>query len=173
MQLVLSRCELRSYALDDVPALARWANSNAVWRNLRDGFPSPYTEVHARAWVDHCLTTLPETNLAIAVEGETVGAIGTTLGTNVARLSAEVGYWLAEPYWGRGICTEAVRAFTAHLISRFGLVRVFALPFARNVASARVLEKAGYRLEGTMRQAVVKESTVMDQLLYAFVPGLD
>src|SRR5262249_11503976 len=103
----------------------------------------------------------------------TVGGIGATLGTDVARFSAEVGYWLAEPYWGRGICTEAVRAFTADLVSRFRLVRVFALPFARNVASARVLEKAGYRLEGTMRQAVVKESVVMDQLLYAFVPGLD
>ena len=173
MRLVLSRCELRSWALDDVPAIARWANAHAVWRNLRDSFPSPYTEVQARAWVDHCLTTLPETNLAIAVDGETVGGIGGTLGSDVARLSAEVGYWLAEPYWGRGICTEAVRAFTLDLVSRFGLIRVFALPFARNVASARVLEKAGYQLEGTMRRAVMKEGQVMDQLLYAFVPGLD
>jgi ribosomal-protein-alanine N-acetyltransferase len=173
MRLVLPRCELRSWALDDVPPLARWANSHAVWRNLRDGFPSPYTEVQARAWVDHCLTTLPETNLAIAVEGETVGGIGAMLGRDVARLSAEVGYWLAEPYWGRGICTEAVRAFTADLVQRLGLKRLFALPFARNVASARVLEKAGYVLEGTMRQAAVKEGEVMDQLLYAYVPGLD
>jgi len=173
VRLVLSCCELRSYALDDIPALTRWANSHAVWRNLNDGFPSPYTEVHARAWVDHCLTTLPETHLAIAVDGETVGGIGATLGSDVARLSAEVGYWLAEPYWGRGICTEAVRGFTADLVKRFQLIRVFARPFARNVASARVLEKAGYKLEGTMRQAVVKENTVLDQLLYAFIPGLD
>jgi len=173
MRLVLSRCELRSWALDDISPLARWANSHAVWRNLRDGFPSPYTEAQARAWVEHCLTTLPEANLAIAVEGETVGAIGATLGTDVSRLSAELGYWLAEPYWGRGICTEAVRAFTADLVERFQLTRVFALPFARNVASARVLEKAGYVLEGTLRRAVVKEGEVMDQLLYAFVPEPD
>jgi [ribosomal protein S5]-alanine N-acetyltransferase len=173
MRRVLTRCELRSWALEDIPALARWANAHAVWRNLRDGFPSPYTEEHARAWVNHSLITLPETNFAIAVDGETVGAVGATLGTDVARRSAEVGYWLAEPFWGRGICTEAVRAFTADIVTRLDLVRVFALPFARNAASARVLEKAGYRLEGTMRRAVVKEGEVLDQLLYAFVPGLD
>ncbi len=98
-----------------------------------------------------------------------MGGIGLTLQGDVERMSAEIGYWLGEEHWGRGIATEAVAAVTRHAVERFGLTRIFALPFAWNPASCRVLEKAGYVLEGRLRRSAVKDGLIVDQLLYGFV----
>jgi RimJ/RimL family protein N-acetyltransferase len=113
------------------------------------------------------LTAHPPTGLAIAVGEEAVGSIGVMLHPDVERVSAELGYWLAEPFWGRGITTAAVRAMTAYALATFPLTRIYAVPFASNLASGRVLEKAGYRLEARMRRSAIKDGRVVDQLLYA------
>jgi [ribosomal protein S5]-alanine N-acetyltransferase len=169
MRIVLSGCEVRSFVDEDVAALALHANSVVVWRNLRDRFPHPYREVDARSYITHVRAQTPETSFAIAVEGQAVGGIGLLVGMDVERVSAELGYWLAEPYWGRGIVTECVRAVTTLALGELGLTRVYAVPFSGNAASCRVLEKAGFQLEGRMRKSAIKEGRVMDQLLYAFV----
>ncbi len=165
--------QIRSYRHSDLTALVRHADNPRVAENLRDRFPHPYTVADARDWLSVAMQQEPEANFAIAVDGELVGTIGLQVGNDVYRQSAEIGYWLGEDYWGRGIATEAVRAMTEWGFDNLGLLRIYALVFAANPASARVLEKAGYSLEGRMRNAVVKRGRVMDQLLLAIVAPPD
>lgn len=151
---------------EDLQPLVRNANNRNVSINLRDRFPYPYREEDGRRFLDHVAGASPATAWAIEIGGEAAGGIGLQLLTDVERVSAEIGYWLAEPYWGRGAMTEALRAVTAEAFRRFDLTRIFALPFAGNVGSIRVLEKAGYVLEGTMRQSAIKDGVIRDQLMY-------
>jgi RimJ/RimL family protein N-acetyltransferase len=110
----------------------------------------------------------PETNFAIAVGDEAVGGIGLTLGTDVERWTAELGYWIGEAFWGRGITTAAVRAATQYAMTTYNLIRVFAIPYADNAASCRVLEKTGFVCEGVMRHSAAKDGRLMDLVLFAF-----
>lgn len=145
------------------------ANNRNVWINLRDRFPYPYTTSDARAFIRETRLQQPETSFAIAVNGAAVGGIGVVVRPDVERVSAEIGYWLSEAYWGRGIATDALVAVTKHAVEAHGLTRVYALPFAWNAASCRVLEKAGYLLEGRLRRSAVKDGRITDQLQYAFI----
>lgn len=167
MLLTCENCRIRSWRDSDVERLPVHADNRKIWLNLRDRFPHPYTDADAVAWIAHVLTARPETNFAIDVEGEAVGGIGVVLHEDVERCSAEIGYWLGEKYWGRGIASAALKAFTAYAFDAFGLTRVYALPFAHNAASVKILEKAGYRREGLLRRSVVKDGVVLDQWLYA------
>ena len=150
--------------------MAAHANNRRVSIHLRDRFPYPYTPAHAHAFIAASLASAPETNFAIAVGRDAVGGIGFTLHDDIERISAEIGYWLGEAYWGRGITTEALAAVTQYAIREHGLTRVYAIPFDGNVASCRVLEKVGYVCEGRMRRSAIKAGRVIDQLLYAYVP---
>jgi [ribosomal protein S5]-alanine N-acetyltransferase len=172
MELNLPAFRIRSWRRGDEPSLARHADSEQLWRNVRDQFPHPYTLADAEAWVARASVAEPETQFAIEVDGEAAGGIGLFLQEDVARYSAELGYWLGEAHWGRGIMTAAVREFTEHAFRTFDLCRIYAIVFEWNPASRRVLEKAGYRLEGQMRRAAVKEGRVLDQFLYATVRDL-
>jgi RimJ/RimL family protein N-acetyltransferase len=155
--------------MSDVDALARHANNRKIWRNLRDAFPHPYTRHDARQFIRSVLERVPETTFAIAIGGEAAGSIGFVLHSDVERVSAEIGYWLAEPFWGRGITTHALVAVTEHAIAAHGLTRIFAVPFAWNAASCRVLEKAGYVLEARLRCSAIKDGELTDQFQYAFI----
>jgi [ribosomal protein S5]-alanine N-acetyltransferase len=115
------------------------------------------------------MNSKPESMFAICVEDKAVGGIGFTLHSDIERISAEIGYWLGEPFWGRGIVTEALKAVTDYAIKNHGLKRVYAVPFESNNASFRVLEKAGYLLEGRMKRSAIKDGKVIDQLIYAYV----
>ena len=168
MELLFPRCQVRSWRESDAPSVASHANSRRVWINLRDRFPHPYTLADARAFIQAALMRAPETMFAIEVEAAAVGGIGFTLLGDVERLSAEIGYWLGEAYWGRGIMTEALAAVTAYAIRSHGLTRVFAVPYEWNAASFRVLEKVGYVCEGRMRRSAIKDGQVIDQVLYAY-----
>jgi ribosomal-protein-alanine N-acetyltransferase len=165
----LTRCEVRSWAMSDVDALARCANNRKIWLNLRDAFPHPYTKHDAREFIRSVRERAPETTFAIAVDGEAAGSIGFILHRDVERVSAEIGYWLAEPFWGRGITSEALIAVTRHAVAAHGLTRIFAVPFAWNTASCRVLEKAGYVLEARLRCSAIKDGRLTDQFQYAFI----
>ncbi|MGZ6140359.1 MAG: GNAT family N-acetyltransferase [Myxococcaceae bacterium] len=169
MRRVLERCELRPFTTEDAPSLARLANDVSVWRNLRDAFPHPYALEHAVAFIAHTQQQPPGCNMAIVVGGEAVGSIGLKLGTDVERVSAELGYWLGAPYRGRGVMSEAIRAFTDDSFERFSLTRIFAVPFAYNPASCRALERAGFTLEATLRRSAIKAGQITDQRLYARV----
>ena len=169
MRLELKRCTVRSWEWRDRNAIVRHANNRNVWINLRDRFPYPYADTDARNWLDLVVGHQPETNFAIAVAGEAVGGIGFILQPDVARRSAEIGYWLGEEFWGRGIVSEALIAVTDHAFANHDLCRIYAHVFDWNRASARVLEKAGYEFEGRMRKSVTKDGQTIDQLMYAIV----
>ena len=162
-------CRLRRFRPEDVASVARHANDREVWINLRDRFPHPYTLDDARAWIDRLVAQPVATDFAIEVDGRAVGAIGFVAGDDVSRGTAEIGYWLGREYWGRGIASAAVRALTANLLARPEFRRLHATVFAWNLASARVLEKAGYTLEGRLRSAITKDGRTADGLLYAIV----
>jgi len=169
MRRVLEHCELRPLLSEDASSLAQMANDITVWRNLRDMFPHPYTLEHAVRFIEHASSQSPTCHRAIVIDGQAVGTIGLKLGTDVERISAEVGYWLGAPYRGRGVMTEVIRAFTDEAFEIFSLSRIFALPFAYNVASCRALEKAGFVLEGVLQRACIKEGRIIDQWQYARV----
>jgi len=169
MRLQLRTCEVRSWRVSDLEPLVRYANNRSIWLNLRDRFPHPYTKSDGQRFIRTMRQADPETAFAIAVDGEAAGGIGFMLQHDVDRASAEIGYWLGEPFWGRGIATEALAAVTRHAIEAHGLTRVFAVPFAHNTASCRVLEKAGYALEGRLRRSAIKDGRILDQLQYAFI----
>jgi RimJ/RimL family protein N-acetyltransferase len=169
MEISLSRSSLRPWKPGDEESLVRHANSRVIWRNLRDAFPHPYTLSDARRWIEMANPTQPITNFAIVVEGEAAGGIGLALKDDVFRRSAEIGYWLGEKYWGRGIVTEAVRAVTDYAFASFDLCRVFAGVFEWNPASTRVLEKAGYEFECRIKKSVTKDGETIDELIYAIV----
>ncbi len=159
---------LRPWETRDVEALARHANDVEVWRNLRDRFPHPYTRAHAQAWIAHCATLAgTPTQFAIEVAGEAAGAVGFDRFEDVHRVGAEIGYWIGRRYWGRGIATAALSAATDHAFTHSDLLRLEATVYEWNPASARVLEKAGYQLEGRLRCYVVKDGRVGDGLRYA------
>lgn len=164
-------CVLRPWSEGDGPSLVRHADNYEVWRRLRDSFPRPYTRADAGRWIASARRQDPPTQLAIVVDGGAVGGIGLEVGTDIERLSAEIGYWIGEDYWGRGIASAAVRAVTGYGLRTLGLERIFAVPFTDNPASARVLEGCGYSREGTMRRSAVKEGVVLDQALYAITDG--
>jgi len=167
--LALSRCTLRPWRPGDEPSLVRYANNRNVSGNLRDRFPYPYTAADAETWIARASGQSPATSFAIVVDDAGVGGVGVELGTDVFRRSAEIGYWLGEPFWGRGIATEVLRAMTAYAFEHFDICRLEAGVFSWNPASARVLEKAGYTLEGRARLAVTKDGRTGDRLLYALV----
>src|SRR5271167_187038 len=169
MLLDLGDLRVRSWGKSDLDALVRYANNAKIAANLRDQFPHPYTRSAATAYLAEVRSAEIETSFAVEYEGEAVGGIGFKLGTDIARLSAEMGYWLGEPFWGRGLTTRAVLAASEWAFDNYKLTRIFAMAFSHNVGSMRVLEKAGFEREGILRRSAIKNGAVLDQVLYAKV----
>jgi RimJ/RimL family protein N-acetyltransferase len=158
---------IRSYEYSDQESLVKYANNYNISKLLRDQFPFPYTKTVAETWLIHACNQEIETNFVIANEKELIGAIGINLQDDVNRFSAEIGYWLGEPFWGNGITTEALKIFTEFAFKNFSLNRIYANVFEGNDVSERVLVKAGYRKEATLTKAVFKEAKFLDQYIYA------
>ena len=167
MRLELTTCIVRPWADGDAESLHHHANNRRVSMHLRDRFPYPYELEHAKAFLAWLRQQSMPTVWAIEVDGQAAGGIGVELHQDVERVSAEVGYWLGETVWGRGIASDALRGVTDESFKRFDLTRIYALPFADHTASVRVLEKAGYVLEGRLRQSAIKDGKIRDQFLYA------
>ncbi|HYP28168.1 MAG TPA: GNAT family protein [Blastocatellia bacterium] len=169
MELRLTNSVIRSWHPMDADSLAAHADNPKIWKNVRDVFPQPYTQQDAIRWIQLARSQVPETHFAIAVDGAAVGAIGFVLKKDVYRRSAEVGYWLGEDYWGRGIVAEALRALTDYAFASHDLCRIYAGVFEWNTASMRVLEKAGYSFEARLRKAVTKDNMTADEFVYATI----
>jgi [ribosomal protein S5]-alanine N-acetyltransferase len=169
MEIKLDNFTIRNWQVGDEASLVHHANNRKIWRNVRDRFPYPYTLEDAVWWIDFANAENPVSNFAIAVEGAAVGGIGLLLRDDVYRLSAEIGYWLGEEFWGRGIASRAVDALSDYAFANFGICRLYAEVFEWNPASMRVLEKAGYQFEGRLRKSVIKDGQVIDARLYALV----
>ncbi len=169
MKLTLDKCVIRPFERGDELSIVRHADNRNVWINLRDRFPHPYTPADARAWIEEQIRSREENNWVIEVNGHAAGSIGLAPRDDVNRQSAEIGFWLGEAYWGRGIMTEAVGAVTRYAFNTRGFIRVFAEIFEWNPASMRVLEKNGFTREGVLRRSATKAGQVIDQVLYAAV----
>ncbi|MEK6300067.1 MAG: GNAT family protein [Acidobacteriota bacterium] len=167
MELKLTRSTIRDWRVGDEASLVRNANNHKIWLNVRDAFPHPYTMADAEEWIRKASSDDPMISFAIEVDDAAVGGIGLVPQTDIFRRSAEIGYWLGEEYWSRGIVTEAVKAFTEWAFANFDLGRLYAGVFEWNPSSARVLEKAGYEFEARLRKAVIKEGQIGDELIYA------
>jgi [ribosomal protein S5]-alanine N-acetyltransferase len=170
LRIPAGQAVLRHWRDSDAADLARVANDRRVWLGMRDAFPHPYTEEDGREFIALAAAMVPQTHFVIDVAGTVTGGIGYVLKEDVERIGAEVGYWLGVDFWGRGIAADALRALTRHAFATHPeLRRLWAVPYASNAASARVLEKAGFEREGTLRQSAIKDGRVLDQRMYAIV----
>lgn len=157
---------IRQWKADDLDNLVKYANNINVWNNLRNYFPSPYTEEDGKIWLEKMAEASPIVNLAIDMDGACIGGIGLILNSDVYVYSAEIGYWLGEPFWNQGIATEAVRQMIEYCFYYFDIIRIYAEVFEINKASMRVLEKNGFYLEGVRRKAVYKNAVLMDDYIW-------
>ena len=169
MNIHLGQRVIRDWQIEDAPAIATFANNKNIWIQLRDRFPHPYDLTDAENFLFRVMQGDPRTIFAIATPEEAIGCISVEIGEDVHRFTAELGYWLAEPFWNQGIMSRAVTLFTDFAFKHFQLTRLFAEPYQDNAASAKVLEKAGFHLEGTLYGNAFKNGEVKDQLLYAKV----
>jgi RimJ/RimL family protein N-acetyltransferase len=169
MKIEIGKYLIRTWEFSDSTALAKYANNPKIAANLRDLFPHPYTQADAESYLDNVVGKTPPTAFAIANKTEAIGGISLNIGQDVHCFTAELGYWLAEPFWGQGIATLAVIVITDYGFNKLGLNRVYAEPYVTNGASIRVLEKAGFEYEGRLRANVIKHKKVLDQLMYAKV----
>lgn len=167
MLLDLGDVHIRSWRRSDLDSLLRYANNPKIAANLRDQFPHPYTRRDGIEYLSYVREMEPEMAFAIEYDGEPIGGVGFKLGTDIARLSVEMGYWLGEPFWSRGLGTRAVQASSDWAFGAYKVVRIFATVFAHNVASMRVLEKSGFTCEGVMRRSAIKDGAILDQMMYA------
>ena len=157
---------IRHWTIDDLDNLVFYANNINVWNNLRNYFPHPYTTENGKEWLDKVIEAEPILNFAIDLDGTAIGGIGIILNSDVYVMSAEISYWLGEPFWGQGIATEAVRQMVEYVFYFFDIVRLYAEVFEINKSSMRVLEKNGFYLEGVRRKAVLKNSKLMDDFIW-------
>lgn len=162
---------IRKWRLEDAADLAAALSDRQVLDNLRDGLPYPYTTSDAKAYISAMLNADENDTFAFAVtaDGRAVGSVGAFRQGNIHRQTAELGYYVAREVWGQGIMTEAARQICDYIFAETDIIRIFAEPFAHNIGSCRVLEKAGFQLEGTLRQNAVKNGQVLDMKLYSLL----
>lgn len=162
---------LRRWEPEDARQLAEIAGNSKIQDNLRDGLPYPYSVEDARQFISAMRSADPSSvfPFAVTAEGEVVGSLGVFRRENIHFRTAELGYYIGEPYWGRGYATSAVRQACAYIFHHTDILRIFAEPFAYNIPSCRVLEKAGFELEGVLRCNAVKKGRVLDMKLYALL----
>ena len=172
MEIITPSALLRDWRPEDAAALARHADSPGIAATMRDAFPSPYTLADARRFIEAARETGTSLFLAIEADGEVAGSIGVRPLEDVYRRTAEIGYWLAEPWRGRGIATDAVRALVPVAFRRFEIVRLQAGVFSNNPASMRVLERCGFTREAVHERAIWKNGLLLDEVVYVrFGPG--
>lgn len=158
---------LRSYRASDAAALARYANQATIAGQMHDAEPRAYSLQDAEAWIQHIRSEQPQCHYSIAAGDRLAGGVALVPGADIYAHSAEISYWVADEFWGRGLATFAVREVTDIALGRLGFSRLFARVFAGNPASQRVLEKAGYELEGIMRRGACKDGQHIDLLQFA------
>ena len=162
--------ELREWRLSDAASLAENANNMNIWNNLRDALPHPYSEEDGKLFIGMAISQpKPAPFLAIVVDGKAVGSIGISLHTDVERVTAELGYFIGESYWNRGIMTEAVKQMVVYTFTNFPLRKIYATPFDFNLASHKVLQKAGFEREAILKQAAIKNGKIVDLHYYSFI----
>ncbi len=164
-------CTIRKWKVEDKYELAQNLNNMKVLNNLRDGLPYPYTEADAEEYILAMLSADKDSTYAFAItaDDKVIGSIGVFRRDNIHCRTAELGYYIGEPYWGQGLMTSAVRQICEYVFDNTDIIRIFAEPFAHNIASCRVLEKAGFTMEGVLRSNAVKNGAIVDMKMYALI----
>ena len=162
-------CKIRRWELSDARDLAATLSNKKIQDNLRDGLPYPYTEQDGKEFISAMLAANESDTFAFAItaNGKVIGSIGAFRQGNIHRQTAELGYYIAEEYWGKGIMTEAVKQLCDYVFSNTDIIRIYAEPFAYNIGSCRVLEKAGFQYEVTLRCNAVKNGKMLDVKMYS------
>lgn len=168
-------CKIREWRIEDAARLAEMLNNRNILNNLRDGLPYPYTETDAEEYINSMLAADKNKTFAFAitVDDKVVGSIGVFRCDNIHSRTAEMGYYIGEPYWGCGMGTSAVTQVCTYIFEHTDIIRIFAEPFAYNTASCRVLEKAGFQFEGLLRRNAVKNGNVIDMKMYSLIKDLE
>lgn len=161
------KISLRPFLLSDSKSLAKHANNRLIWKNLRDRFPFPYTELDAIQFIQIVSCNSPKTEFAIDINGEAVGAAGIVIKDDIYKGNGEIGYWLGQEYWGKGIGTQIVGELVKKGFEEFNLYRIFAEVFGTNNASIRVLEKNGLVKEAVLKKSIVKDGELLDLLIFS------
>jgi ribosomal-protein-alanine N-acetyltransferase len=169
MLIQFKNYQIRNFQIDDVDSLVKYANNSAVSKFLRDSFPFPYTRDDAEKWIDFASTGKNLFSFAIVDEKELIGGIGAVPYEDVHRYTAEVGFWLGEQHWNKGILSEALKCFCNYIFTEYNFNRLTANVFEENLASRRVLEKTGFILEGTLKKSVFKQNKFLDQYVYGLL----
>jgi RimJ/RimL family protein N-acetyltransferase len=158
---------LRHWNMGDINSLVKYANNNSIAQNLTNAFPHPYTQADGENFIKLFSQDTPTRVFAIEFNGEAIGSIGIFPQNDVHCKNAEIGYWLAEPFWGKGIVAEAIKQIVEYGFKNFDIERIFARPFGRNLASQRVLIKAGFKSEARFEKAIFKNGVYEDECYYA------
>lgn len=153
--------------MDDLESLVQHANNFEVAKNLTDAFPHPYSEADGKAFIAMATKEDPIHIFAIEVEGKAVGGIGIHPQNDIMKKNAELGYWLGEAYWGKGIITRAIKQMVDFAFKTYDITRVYARPYGSNMASQKVLEKNGFKLEARIEKNIFKNGEFLDELIYA------
>jgi [ribosomal protein S5]-alanine N-acetyltransferase len=158
---------LRPWSINDLDSLVLYANNADIAKFMNDGFAHPYTKENGEAFIAFANTGNPVHIFAIDLNGEAIGGIGLHPKFDVDRKNAELGYWLAEPFWGKGIITAAIKEMVDFGFKNFDISRIFARPFGTNIGSQKVLEKAGFVLEAKFEKTIFKNGIYHDEIIYA------
>jgi len=169
INLRFEKYQIREFLANDVEAIVKNANNREVSKYMRDSFPYPYSKDNAVQWIDFAKKNYSSLFFAIADENELIGGIGAVPQTDVHRFSAEVGFWLGQSHWNKGIITKAVPVFCNYLFTKFDFNRLTANVFEGNDASQKVLEKNGFVLEGKLRKSVFKENKFVDHYIHGLL----
>lgn len=169
MELIDNELKLRPFKESDAKKLALLCNNRKIWDNLRDYIPFPYSEQNAKDFIELCKNENPQFTFAIEVNGDFVGCIGLVKQTDVYKLTAEIGYWIGEPYWRMGITTRAARLISEYGFDNLGLMRIFAGVFDFNKGSQKVLEKVGFKLECIFEKSIFKNGKICNKYRYGLI----
>jgi len=158
---------LRPWTIHDLQSLVKHANNFNIAKFMTDKFPHPYTEEAGKSFIEFATYNSPLHIFAIDINGEAVGGIGIHPQCDIHCKNAELGYWLAEPFWGKGIITKAISQITDYGFKTFDIDRIYARPFGTNAGSQKVLEKAGFIIEGKFERSLFKNGEYLDELVYS------
>jgi len=162
-----TKFKIRPWEMSDIDSLVKYANNWNVAKHMTDKFPHPYTENNGKAFIEFATKDFPIHLFAIDIDGKAIGGIGIHPQEDIHRNNAELGYWLAEPFWGQGIISEAIKQTVDFAFTTYDINRVFAIPFGTNIASQKVLEKNNFILEGKFDKVLIKNGELLDELVYA------
>ena len=165
----MQKINIRNWQISDAQALAAVANNRNVWNSIRNEFPSPYTVMDALAWIKHANEEKPVANFAIEIGHVVAGNISCMWHKDVYAKTVEVGYFIGENYWGKGIASAAVALMLEAIKKNKEIVRIEAKIFDGNGASARVLEKNNFVLEGIRKNAIFKNGVIADEQVWVYL----